>query len=209
MFSYPRILLLLAVTLWFSPQNGKPDATPPAHSKNAHALGRQLSNPNIPNFGQVTENLYRGGQPNVAGMEALKKLGVQIVVDLRGSRQENENKLADKLGMRYISIPSHCPFPTDKPWAHLLTVIRDNPGRKIFVHCRLGDDRTGMAIAAYRMADEGWTAAEALREMEFFGFTRVHHAICPGLEDYVESFPKRFKRDPAFKDLQAEAEKSK
>ena len=202
MFSSLRILLLLAATLWFTPQNGQPDTKPTAHSKSAHVPGRKLPNTNIPNFGEVTKNLYRGGQPNVAGMDALKKLGVDIVVDMRGGRQENENKLADKLGMRYISIPSHCPFPTDKPWAQFLTVIRDNPGRKIFVHCRLGDDRTGLAIASYRMADEGWTPAEAMNEMQIFGFTRVHHAICPGMADYVQDFPKHFKNNEAFKNLQ-------
>jgi tyrosine-protein phosphatase SIW14 len=202
MFSSPRIVLLLAATLWFSPQNGKPDAKPHTHAKSPHTPGRKLINPNIPNFGQVTPELYRGGQPNVAGMEVLKKLGVDIVVDLRGGRQESENKIADKLGMRYISIPSHCPFPTDKPWAQFLAVIRDNPGRKIFVHCRLGDDRTGLAIASYRMADEGWTPAEAMNEMQIFGFTRVHHAICPGLAGYVQDFPKRFKGSDAFKSLQ-------
>src|SRR5579859_4215990 len=195
MFSYPRILLLLAATLWFTPQDGKPEAKPAGQPKSAHVPGKKLPNPNIPNFGEVTKNLYRGGQPTVKGMEDLKKLGVDIVVDMRGGRQESENKLADKLGMRYISIPSHCPFPTDKPWAQFLAVIRDNPGRKIFVHCRLGDDRTGLAVASYRMADQGWTPDEALNEMRIFGFTRVHHAICPGLEGFVNSFPERYKND--------------
>jgi len=211
MESYVRssILILLTAVSVAAQTNNQPNAGPPAQMKTAHEHGRKISSKNIPNFGEVTPNLYRGGQPTEKGMEALKNMGVDIIVDLRGSAQENENKNAEKLGMRYVSIPSHCPFPTDKPWAEFLRVIRDNPDRKIFVHCRLGDDRTGMAIASYRMADEGWTPAEALREMEFFGFTRVHHAICPGLEDYVESFPKRFKRDPAFKNLQVGAEKSK
>jgi hypothetical protein len=35
-------------------------------------------------------------------------------------------------------------------------LIQENPQEKIFVHRRLGDDRTGMAMAAYRMAIEGW-----------------------------------------------------
>jgi tyrosine-protein phosphatase SIW14 len=209
MLSSVKILVLFAVTLSAAAQTSKQTVAPTPTSKASHIQGHKLPNKNIPNFGQVTPNLYRGGQPTLEGMESLKKLGVDIVVDMRGGRQEVENKIADKLGMRYISIPSHCPFPTDKPWAQFLAVIRDNPDRKIFVHCRLGDDRTGLAIASYRIADEGWTAAEALNEMKTFGFSGVHHAICPGLESYVESFPERLKKDSAFKDLQTGAEKSK
>ena len=209
MRSNRKFLILLAATLSVAAQTTKQTISPSTQSKAAHTSGHRIPNKNIPNFGQVTPNLYRGGQPTLEGMEALKKLGVDIVVDMRGGRQEAENKIADKLGMRYISIPSHCPFPTDKPWAQFLAVIRDNPDRKIFVHCRLGDDRTGLAIASYRIADEGWTAAEALNEMKTFGFSGVHHAICPGLESYVESFPERLKKDSAFKDLQTGAEKSK
>jgi protein tyrosine/serine phosphatase len=194
------MLLLLAATLWFSPQNGKPVETP-SHAINPHTPGNRLLNKNIPNFGQVTANLYRGGQPSPEGLQDLKKLGVEIVVDMRGGRQESENKIADKLGMRYISIPSHCPFPTDKPWAQFLTVIRGNPGRKIFVHCRLGDDRTGMAVASYRMADEGWTPNEAMKEMQNFGFTTIHYAMCPGMARYEQAFPKRLQTSPEFKNL--------
>jgi hypothetical protein len=31
-------------------------------------------------------------------------------------------------------------------------------------------DRTGRMIAAYRMAEQGWTAEEAKKEMEAYGF---------------------------------------
>ena len=91
----------------------------------------------------------------------------------------------------------------DEPFAKFLRVLRENSGKKAFVHCRLGDDRTGMAVAAYRMAEEGWTAEEAMKEMKAFGFTTMHHAMCPGLAGYEESFPQRFKTSRAFKELQS------
>jgi hypothetical protein len=55
-------------------------------------------------------------------------------------------------------------------------------------------------IAAYRMA-EGWTAEEAMKEMEAYGFASSHHLICPGLSSYDAIFPRRFKTSPAFRDL--------
>jgi len=59
----------------------------------------------------------------------------------------------------------------------------------------------GMAIAAYRMADEGWSAEEAMKEMQAFGFSTVQHVICPGLAEYEENFPERLKKKPAFQGL--------
>ena len=65
---------------------------------------------------------------------------------------------------------------------------------------RYGDDRTGMMIAAYRMAVEGWTAEEARKEMNAFGF---HNVICASLVGYEKSFPERLKKSSAFKDAKS------
>ena len=159
----------------------------------------------LPNFGEVTPNLFRGGQPGVDGLEALEKMGVSIVVDMRGSKSSHEEMAVSKLGMQYVAIPWHCPFPADPVFARFLKLMQDNPGKKIFVHCRLGADRTGMAIAAYRMAGEGWSAEEALEEMKRFGFTGVHRAICPTLAFYEKRFPEHLKTNPAFKGLEPQA----
>jgi tyrosine-protein phosphatase SIW14 len=164
-------------------------------------MGSRQNYVGLPNFAEVTPKLFRGGQPGVDGLEALKKMGVQIVIDMRGSRSSHEKEVVTRLGMQYVSIPWHCPFPKDKAFARFLHVIHDNRDKKVFVHCRLGDDRTGMAIASYRMAVQGWSADDALKEMELFGFTGIHHAICPGLAKYEKNFPKELKTNAAFADL--------
>lgn len=170
-------------------------------SKHARKIGTKMAAKGIPNFGQVSDTLYRGGVPSVDALKGLKKLGVEFVVDMRGGRSETEEAVVTKLGMQYVSLPWRCPFPKDETFAKFLTLIRENPRKKVFVHCRLGDDRTGMAVASYRMAEEGWSAAEAMEEMQAFGFSRVHHGICPWLAGYEASFPERLKKDPAFREL--------
>jgi hypothetical protein len=157
----------------------------------------------IPDFGEVTPTLYRGAQPKEQGFEALAKMGVQIVVDLRGDR-DKEREEVTWLGMQYVSMSWQCSFPKDRIFAAFITLIRTNPGKKIFVHCRVGDDRTGMMIAAYRMAEEGWSAERAMKEMDSFGFSLLHkHLICPRLADYEEEFPKRFATKPEFEELRS------
>jgi protein tyrosine/serine phosphatase len=174
------------------------DTAPPTQ----RSMGSRKHYVGLPNFGEVTPNLYRGGQPGADGLKALQTMGVSVVVDMRGSQSKHEQAAVEKLGMEYVSIPWHCPFPSDEPFVKFLKVIQDNSGKKIFVHCRLGDDRTGMAIASYRMAEEGWSATEAMKEMEFFGFGGVHRVICPALAHYEKEFPKHMQTNPAFKELQ-------
>ena len=166
------------------------------------SIARRLTIVGVPNAAEVTPNLYRGAKPNAQGLEALADRGINIVVDLRGTNKE-ERERANKLGMQYVAIPWHCPFPRDEAFARFLELIRQNPGKKVFVHCRLGDDRAGMTIAAYRMAEQGWSAQAAMKEMEAYGFSRSHHFICPSLASYEASFPQRFSTSPAFSELRA------
>jgi len=152
----------------------------------------------VGNFGEVTPTLYRGGQPKQQGLEGLSKMGVNIVVDVRLTGRDKEREEVNKLGMQFVELPWHCLFPKDDTFARFLKLLKDNPGKKVFVHCRYGDDRTGMMIAAYRIAVEGWTAEEARQEMEKFGF---HRLVCYSLGPYEKSFPERLKKNPALQAL--------
>jgi hypothetical protein len=168
-----------------------------------HTSGNHIDKKLIPDFGEVAPTLYRGGQPKKGGFEALAKMGVQIVVDLRGDRDVERRELAH-LGIRYVPMGWQCSFPKDRIFAEFITLIRENPGKKIFVHCRVGDDRTGMMVAAYRMVEQGWSAKKAKQEMLTYGFNFTHrHLICPRLADYEEEFPKRFATEPEFEKLRS------
>jgi len=92
--------------------------------------------------------------------------------------------------------------PTDEQVAQFLFLLRDNPGQKVFVHCRFGDDRTSVFIAAYRMAIEKWTPEQALKEMYFFGFNGFWH---PSMKTFVRDFPSRLNTAPALASLSTAA----
>ncbi len=159
--------------------------------------GHHIQLEGVRNFGEVTPLLYRGGQPTHEGFQRLAKKGFDVIVDTGRSKPDEQQ--VRHLGMRYVSIPWHCPFPKDDAFARFLKLIKDNPNKKIFVHCRLGTDRTGMMIAAYRMSVQHWTAEQAMEEMHSFGYSAVHHMLCPGLVGYEKSFPERWKKNPAFR----------
>ncbi len=170
------------------PQAG---ATPSAHGEKLHLVG-------IPNAGKITDQLYRGAQPRADGLEQLKKFGITTIVDLRGEdlgARELEKKEAEALGIHFVSIPVNgWSPPSIDQVAQFLSLFRENSATRVFVHCRLGEDRTGVFIAIYRVAVQKWPAEQAIKEMYFFGFNGFwHHAMI----SFVRKFPALLSSSPA------------
>ncbi len=164
------------------------------------AYGEKLKLPGLHNGGRVNDFLFRGAQPREEGLPELKKLGVTTIVDLRGEdpgTRDRERQQAEALGLRFVNIPvSGWKPPSNEQVAQFLSLFRSDPKQKIFVHCRFGDDRTGVFVATYRMAYQGWSAVQAMNEMYFFGFNGFWH---PSMKTFIRDFPGRLKTDPALK----------
>jgi protein tyrosine/serine phosphatase len=146
----------------------------------------------------VTQTLFRGAQPSAAGFDKLRDMGVGIVVNFRDEADEtaNENKQVESLGMKYVGIPwSGRQDPSSAQIIQFLDLVRTNPQTKIFVHCLRGADRTGTMIAAYRIAVEHQTVANAVLEMHNFHYD---HFWLPQLERYVDSLPHLLQTDTLF-----------
>jgi uncharacterized protein (TIGR01244 family) len=123
--------------------------------------------PGVPNFHQVNEWIFRGGQPSPAGFQSLAKLGVRTVIDLRASSEQSdwEQKQVLSAGMRYVHVPLHGrETPTQADIDKAFAVMDDKSQWPVFVHCREGKDRTGMIIACYRMSHDGWSNERAHQE---------------------------------------------
>ena len=133
----------------------------------------------------------------------LKKLGVTTIVNLRekGRETEWERNVAASLGLNYVNIPilGWRP-PSDEQVAEFLKLFRDVPGQRVFVHCHYGEDRTGVMVAAYRIAMQSWTADQAVNEMYSFGF---HYHWYPAMKAYVRKLPTRLASDAVFSSVRA------
>lgn len=161
------------------------------------AAAERMSVAGIKDFGKVNDYLYRGAQPKDDSLAHLKGMGVDTIVDLRGVLHEAVNKerrQAQALGMQFVNLPGNgWSNPPDEQIAKFFALIQKRPRRKIFIHCWLGGDRSGVFIAAYRIAFEGWTAEQAVDEMREFHYLEFWH---PGMRRYVKEFPERLAHSP-------------
>jgi len=136
------------------------------------AASANLSQVRIDNFGQVTDNYYRGAQPEGRDYTDLAAIGVKTLVNLASDDADpGERAMAERAGMRYFQIPmtTHQP-PTDAQLAEFMRIVNDPANQPVYVHCVGGRHRTGVMTAAYRMSEEGWTADRAFKEMKDFKF---------------------------------------
>jgi tyrosine-protein phosphatase SIW14 len=196
---FPLAVLIVCVIPPVHAQNTSQPLTPSVMSS---AYGEKLKIHGVPNPGKINEGLYRGAQPNEQGLAELKKLGITTIVDLRAEdhgKSEWERQQAEKLGMRFVHIPiAGFAAPTNEEVAQFLSLFRDSQ-QKVFVHCLLGEDRTGVFVATYRMSVQKWPVAQAMREMNNFGFNGFWH---PAMKAFVRDFPARLNSAPAFATFQ-------
>jgi len=141
----------------------------------------------LPNFQIVNDNVLRGGQPSDEGISRLAQRGVKTVIDLRLASEHsipNEKQLVESNGMHFVSVPMKgMAAPTDEQLFSVLRILNDSKQWPVFVHCRRGADRTGTAIAAYRIA-HGWDNKQALHEAKSFGMSM----FARGMQHYVADY---------------------
>jgi protein tyrosine/serine phosphatase len=142
-----------------------------------------LTLPGLANLHRVSTGLYRGAEPRKEGLDSLKKLGVRTVVSLRAFHSERQ--AVEGSGLEYQRILNKWWHPEDEDMRRFLEIATDPTKQPVYVHCKLGADRTGVAVAVYRVCVEGWTRADALTEMVTGGYH--FHPGLPSLENYVRN----------------------
>lgn len=122
------------------------------------------NHPGLSNLFRVSDGLYRGAQPSKTdGYATLAEMGIKTVVNLRGGHDEED--LCRQHGLDYVYIPMRAWSFDEEDVIRFLQVASRVENQPVFVHCRRGADRAGMAVAAYRVVVEGWSREDALFEM--------------------------------------------
>ncbi len=140
--------------------------------------------PGIDNAGRVSPCIYRGNQPAGKGYQTLKSMGIKTVINLRA--RHTERKEVETAGMKYLEFP--LPMTKNVRKERLQEIVRamsDLSNHPVYVHCALGQDRTGIVVAAYRMDVDGWSFEDAVKEMQSFGFNDAWIHLKRALKKYA------------------------
>ncbi|MBR1966506.1 MAG: tyrosine-protein phosphatase [Lentisphaeria bacterium] len=121
------------------------------------------------NFHKVNENLYRSGLPDEDEFESLYTFNeIRSVLNLRENNSDKDEIDAVnkkwKTAVALYEIPLDTGNISEDDLYKILTVIRDAP-KPLLIHCWHGSDRTGCAVAAYRIVFENWNVEEAISEL--------------------------------------------
>jgi protein tyrosine/serine phosphatase len=150
-----------------------------------------------PNFLTVRPGLYRGGHPDGPGLDYLKSLGIKRIVNLEvadfieatpwaisdeldGAKQRGIDELRFPMSAFEPAVSDTFDANQTKLTALLATATEADP---IYVHCKHGQDRTGLVIGLERVEVEHWDPKKAHDEMVQIGF----HTFFAGLEEYYEN----------------------
>ncbi len=132
----------------------------------------------LPNFHTVDHGqLYRGGQPSDAGMKLLADQGIKTFIVLRTDCDVRKIVELTHGKMRVIHLPFNPYRPSIDILRQFLLTMKQQESRPVFIHCFHGADRTGMMCAVYRIAFQGWSKREAIKEMKRCGSHWWHYNL--------------------------------
>lgn len=117
----------------------------------------------------VPARVFRSAQPDERLIEYLHtEFGIGRIITLNASRPNHYHARARALGIeihRFDWSSKRLPPRTELEAA--LALIRDSE-QPVLVHCTAGKDRTGYAIASYRLLEQNWPLSQALAEMDSY-----------------------------------------
>lgn len=120
------------------------------------------------NLYRMAPDLYRSALPSAGDLPQLQTLGIATVINFY--QRGDEQWLKDP---KVVQV--HLPLRTDRiddaDVIEVLRSIRQAQSRgRVLIHCKHGQNRTGLIAAMYRVIYQNWSKEQALAEMRGGGF---------------------------------------
>jgi len=146
------------------------------------------------NFGAVSTNLYRGGQPLTCGELAfLQAQGVKSILKLNdrdSSVDVAEKEAAARIGLHIESIPFSALTIGDAATCpdvrRALAFLEDRDNWPVYVHCTAGKDRTGYIVGMYERS-AGESIADVMTELHRYGHRGARSLAFPQIDRELQS----------------------
>ena len=119
-------------------------------------------------------DLVRTNQPSPRQLAYWKAQGIRTVINLRGARDEAyyalEKEACERLGLTLIDAPLDSRDPPETDRIHRARRLFTTIEYPVLIHCKHGQNRTGLIAAMYRIVYQGWSRQQAIDEMREGGF---------------------------------------
>ncbi|MGY0218557.1 dual specificity protein phosphatase family protein [Endozoicomonadaceae bacterium StTr2] len=157
-----------------------------ANDKRTNEWAQPFPQPGMINSYKLDDKMFRCAQPDKVVLERLEKEGYHVI-NLRHFHSDFSVVGRDDFAGSHFKVPTKTPKP------FVAGVMREihkqqKLGKKIYIHCLHGSDRTGFMCAAYRMVFQGWTANQAIDEYTkgSFGYHEKVFPELPGMLKELE-----------------------
>ena len=123
------------------------------------------------NFARVDADLWRGARPTPQQAQWLVEQGIKSVINLELGQEDKASFGMLLRQLEYRHLPDWEPIATfdpsreDQHIKDFLAAVKELP-KPVYVHCRDGQNRTGLAVAAYRLVVKDELLASVLADME-------------------------------------------
>ena len=139
----------------------------------------------VPRVLCVDERVATGGQPSDAAFAKLAANGYRAVLSLRtgseGVDLQHQRDVAEKAGLRYISIPIVSSAPKPEQVGEFIRAVKNPLNHPMLIHCGSAN-RVGAFWMIYRVVDQGWPEDKALEEAARIGLTN------PALKTFAHEY---------------------
>ena len=120
------------------------------------------------NLYRMAPDLYRSALPHARDWPELKSLGIATVINFY---QRGDERWLDEPHVAQVHLPLRTDRIDDAAVIAVLRSIRQAQSRgPVLIHCKHGQNRTGLVAALYRVIYQHWSRAQALAEMRGGGF---------------------------------------
>lgn len=118
-------------------------------------------------FYQVSPLLFRSALPDSSDVDLIKQQNIGIIISF--IKEDDKKWLGKSSGIKLLSYPSHADRIDDDDVLDVLKVIQNSKsqGKSVLIHCKHGQNRTGLFVAMYRIVVQNWTKQQAIDELVY------------------------------------------
>ena len=107
-------------------------------------------------------DLYRSALPQASAQPLLKSLGIATVINFY---QRGDGSWLHDPQIRQVQLPLRTDRIDDADVLEVLRSIRQAQARgPVLIHCKHGQNRTGLIAAMYRVVYQGWSKQQAMAQ---------------------------------------------